>query len=193
MTEFKKNLDEKLPKTFINSVLNMNLSELYLEESFKENGWIDLNFYFNVILLEYIYKYHLRVLQNRAIIKEYINKAKEILNYLNKNEKLKIYQKIQILKGCLISCNDAENNQDLNELNFRFYFISECEKNSILNKVQIFFDNLIDNITEESKIFNYLLYLNSGNAYHKKETIYTFGMYNEKMIKDHLKEIFPNF
>ena len=193
MAEFKKNLDEKLPKTFINSVLNMNLPELYLEESFKENGWIDLNFYFNVIVLDYIYKFHIRVLLNRAIIKEYINKAKEILNNLNNNGKLKIYQKIQILKDCLISFNNTDNIQDLNKLNFRFYFMSECEQNSILKKVQIFFDKLIDNIREESKIFNYLLYLNSGNAYHKKETIYTFGMYNEKMIKEHLKEIFPKF
>jgi len=193
MTEFEKNLDEELPKTFINSVLNMNLPELYLEESFKKNEWIDLNFYFNIIVLDYIYKFHIRVLQNRALIKEYINKAREILNDLNNNGKLKIYQKIQILKDCLISFNKTKNIKDLNELYFRFYFMSKCAHNSILNKVQIFFDNLIDNIKEESKIFNYLLYLNSGYAYHKGEPAYTFGMCNEKMIKEHLKEIFPKF
>ena len=41
MTEIKKNTDEKLRKTLIYSVLNMNLPELYLEERFRENSWID--------------------------------------------------------------------------------------------------------------------------------------------------------
>ena len=53
------------------------------------------------------------------------------------------------------------------------------------------FDEFISQLSDDSKIFEYLLNLDSGVGYYNNEKVYTFDMSNLEMIKNHLNELFP--
>ena len=53
------------------------------------------------------------------------------------------------------------------------------------------FDDFILKLSEDSKIFPYLLNIDSGIGYYNNEAVYTFDMSNLNTIKTHLNELFP--
>jgi len=81
----------------------------------------------------------------------------------------------------------------LKEINIEYYLVSECEKNSIIDKAIHFYDEFVNNITEDSKVFQYLLNIDSGIGYYEGDPVYTFDMTNLETIKDHLKKLRPKF
>ena len=76
--------------------------------------------------------------------------------------------------------------------NSTYFILSECEENSIIDKAIKFFKDFVSNLKEESKVFPYLLNIDSGLGYYKGEYVYTFDMTNLKTIKTHLNGLFPN-
>ena len=103
----------------------------------------------------------------------------------------KLYQKIQILTSIFFLLNKVDNEKDIEFLNISYYSFSDAKENSILSKIKAFYDKLIYLITENSCIFQNLLYINSGYGFYKSQPLYCFDMQNIKMIKEHLKELFP--
>ena len=55
----------------------------------------------------------------------------------------------------------------LNKIDIEYYILSECEENSIIDKSKKFFYDFVSKINEESKIFPYLLNIDSGIGYYK--------------------------
>jgi hypothetical protein len=110
-----------------------------------------------------------------------------------KDKTLTIYDKIILLKGIsntYLYCSDID---ELNSIDIKYFIFSKCEKNSILDKTKIMFNNFVSNLTEKSKIFKYLLNINAGIGFYKNEPIYTFDMTNISMLKKHLEDLFPKF
>ena len=106
---------------------------------------------------------------------------------------LTIYDKIILLKGIsntYLYCSDID---ELNSIDIKYFIFSKCEKNSIMDKTKIMFNNFLSNLTEKSKIFKYLLNINAGIGFYKNEPIYTFDMTNISMLRKHLEDLFPKF
>ena len=188
--DLKKRIKKNISNEYIKSITNMSLPEEYLDEKFNENKLINLDTYFNLITLDYISKYSKKIMENRELIQNFLIKIKLLLKKLNSDKNLKLFEKIQILINCFRAFEGVENTTELNKLNLRYYSFSKSKKDSILYKVQQFFNDFINNLSEKSKIFPNLLYINSGYAYHNFQIIYAFDMYNINMIKDYLKQIF---
>ena len=72
---------------------------------------------------------------------------------------------------------------ELNNIDIKYFIFSKCEKNSIIDKTKIMFNNFVSNLTEKSKIFKYLLNINAGIGFYKNEPIYTFDMTNISMLE----------
>ena len=80
----------------------------------------------------------------------------------------------------------------MNKLNIKYYFKTDIKNsNSILKRVQTFFDKFIKDLNEKSVIYQNLLYIDGGSGYYKEEKVYTYDMTNLVMIKAHHKEIIP--
>ena len=108
-----------------------------------------------------------------------------------KNEKLKIYEKIGLLvkiNNIFLNCEDMN---DFNELNINYVILSNCQSGSILDKTKKMFKDFISNLNESSKIFSYLLNVDSGAGYYNQEKVFTFDMTNLNTLKNHLEDIFP--
>ena len=58
-----------------------------------------------------------------------------------------------------------------------------------MDKVYKFFEKYIEDITEDNEVFSYLLQLNSGIGFFKKNKVYTFDLTNIDMIKNHLERL----
>ena len=61
----------------------------------------------------------------------------------------------------------------------------------IIGKANKFYDEYVKNLTDKSKVFHYLINLDSGLGEYGEESVYTFDMTNLKMIKAHLEELPP--
>ena len=186
-----KNNDFGISVDSLEKLLKMNIPKNYLEEIFEKNNWVNLDLYYNILVLDSIFALDEAKLKNRGLLKRYFGLAKIFVKKLNKDKKLKIYQKIQILLNIFMLLHSVNNESEIDFLNIKYYLFSDAKEDSILFKVKEFFEKLIANITEESYIFPYLLCLNSGFGYYNNEPIYCFDMQNVKMIKVHLKELFP--
>ena len=130
--------------------------------------------------------------KNKELLQKTVDGTNKFYDKINKEEKLRIYEKIILLvKISLIyfECMDIES---LNKIDMEYYILSECEENSIIDKSKKFFYDFVSEINEESKIFPYLLNIDSGIGYYKGESVYTFDMTNLETIKNHLEELFPN-
>ena len=99
-------------------------------------------------------------------------------------------EKIRILSSYFHILSDCKKKEDLN-IPIRHFIFSERKKNSILDKVYQFYNNFIEELTEEDEIFFYLLQIDSGYGFYKKNKVYTFDLTNIQMVKNHLKELFP--
>ena len=62
-----------------------------------------------------------------------------------------------------------------------------------MDKVYQFYQAFFNGLTEDSNIFFYLLQLNSGIGFFRKQKVYTFDLTTVEMVKNHLNELFPKF
>ena len=76
-------------------------------------------------------------------------------------------------------------------MNVKYSIVSECHPDSIISKAIKFYDEYVKNLTDKSKVFHYLVNLDSGLGEYGEESVYTFDMTNLKMIKAHLEELRP--
>jgi hypothetical protein len=120
-----------------------------------------------------------------------LERAKEDYKNIDIKNNISIDEKIKILSVYILLYSDCQNISSLNSLKIKNYIFSEKENNSIMDKVNTFFEKFIESLSEESNIFYYLLQLNSGIGYFKKEKVYTFDLTNLDMLKKHLRSLFP--
>ena len=126
-----------------------------------------------------------------SIFIENINKIKDkIFN----DKKLKNYQKAKLLKFYAVGLekNYASMEKYLETI-FGYYFFEEFNPNSVLNKSLELIKYIVDNLTEKSELFFPLLLINSGIGFIEKNETYCFSMLSPKMIRNHLKELIPEF
>ena len=88
----------------------------------------------------------------------------------------------------LFFSNDSDS---LEQMNIQYSIVSKCDPNSIISEAIKFYDEYVENLTKKSKVFRYLVNLDSGLGENNEETIYSFDMTNLKMIKAHLEELNP--
>lgn len=167
----------------------LNMPKPFLDEYFKDNN----------IELDIIYKYLLYVVFTRGKrkysknINLWKNTFNKYLNFFNEiiGTKLKIYEKICLLDrigDLFFLCPDMES---LNNINIKYIILSDIQKDSIIDKSRKYYDNFVSKLSENSKIFNYILNIDSGIGFYNGEEIYTFDMTNLENIKIHLNELFP--
>lgn len=182
--------DYKRKKNIRNFGFYLNLSEEYLEDYFNINN-IDLETIYKYKILWLFFEGKRKYSSDKTLFKGTVDKLKDYCDNINKNEKLKIYQKIILL--CRISriLFYCFNKQSLDKLDIQYYLINECEKNSIIDVAIRCYDEFTNNITENSKIFQYLLNIDSGIGFYNNELVYTYDMTNLEKIKKHLKVLRP--
>ena len=168
----------------------LNKPKNYLEQYFKEHP-ID----FNIIL-----KYEIIFLfrdgktifwKNKELFEKIVDRMKQFYDKIKEDVNIQIYDKIGLLSKITSAFLLCENMKDLEQINLFYIITSNCAEKSIINKTKIMFDDFISKISDESKIFFYLLNLDSGIGYYNNQAVYTFDMSNLNMIKNHLKELFP--
>ena len=168
----------------------LNKPKNYLEQYFKEHS-ID----FNIIL-----KYEIIFLfrdgktifsKNKELFEKIVDRMKQFYAKIKEDVNIQIYDKIGLLSKITSAFLLCENMKDLEQINLFYIITSNCAEKSIMNKTKIMFDDFISKISDESKIFFYLLNLDSGIGYYNNQAVYTFDMSNLNMIKNHLKELFP--
>jgi hypothetical protein len=168
----------------------LNKPKNYLEQYFKEHP-ID----FNIIL-----KYEIIFLfrdgktifsKNKELFEKIVDRMKQFYAKIKEDVNIQIYDKIGLLSKITSAFLLCENMKDLEQINLFYIITSNCAEKSIINKTKIMFDDFILKISDESKIFFYLLNLDSGIGYYNNQAVYTFDMSNLNMIKNHLKELFP--
>ena len=172
---------------------NLNTSRKYLSKYFSENA-IELLTVYKYIILE-IFKDddNQKYSSNKELLKTIFFEMNKAYKKIETSRELEIYDKIILLKGLGHVYSFCNNLEELKSIDIQYFLISECEKNSIIDKARIMFDNFVLNLDENSKIFKYLLNLNAGVGFYNKEPVYTFDMTNKQMLKKHLIDIFPKF
>ena len=166
----------------------MNRPRICIEHSFNNNLTFDT--FWNALLFIFFKENYLAIVNDYNLIKKFINKATMIKIKIEK-EKIDIFEKVYIVKQLFLIFEECKFPEDLDVLKFRYFILSKKEKNSILDKVDSFFKDFINYLTEESQVFFYLLSVDSGCGYYKKQLVYTFDMSNIQMIKEHLTNFFP--
>ena len=181
--KFRKNYVKKTNQ----QVPNLNKENDYLNELYNNyNMDLDLfyNYFFNNFFINKNENFEFE------LIKNLVSYLKKIKNVLKKNNNINLDEKIRILSSYFHILSDCKKKEDLN-IPIRHFIFSERKKNSILDKVYQFYNNFIEELTEEDEIFFYLLQIDSGYGFYKKNKVYTFDLTNIQMVKNHLKELFP--
>ena len=170
---------------------NLNTSNKYLDEYFKDN-LIELDIIYKYLIFELFSDGKRKYSKNKELFQRIVNEIKRFYDKINTETKLKTYEKIMLLakiSWIYLECMDIES---FNKINIQYYILYECEKNSIIDKAKNFYHDFVSELSTESKIFSYLLNINSGIGYYKGESVYTFDMTNLETLKRRLKELFPN-
>lgn len=170
---------------------NFHKTNEYLSKLFELNDFLDTKFFLNFFKCLYFYEYIDDFINKRTITQCFIDKIKDIFEDFENNNKIPIYEKIRALNALFFTNGNLEDLNQLNSLNIKCYIIPEKLENSILDKVVKFFNNYIEGINENSVIYENLLLIDGGHGYYNKERVYTYDLTNLKMIKNHLKDIFP--
>ena len=184
-------INEKYKELANYDLTNFHKRNEYLSKLFELNDFLDTNFFLNLFKCLYFYEYIDDFINKRTITQCFIDKIEKIFEDFKDNNNIKIYEKIRALNSLFFTNANLQDLNQLNSLNIKYYIISETVENSILDKVVKFFNNYIDGINANSSIYEYLEFLDGGYGYYNKEKVYTYDLTNLKMIKEHLKEIFP--
>ena len=168
----------------------LNKSKVYLEQYFKKHP-IDFEIILNYELFRLLRDGEQKYKNNKKFFKIIVEGMEQFYETIKSEEKINIYDKIGLLSKISNAYLLCKNIKDLNELDLFYIISSECAENSIIKKTKIMFDEFISQLSDDSKIFEYLLNLDSGVGYYNNEKVYTFDMSNLEMIKNHLNELFP--
>ena len=184
-----KNKDIRINK--MKKIFLMNQPKDYIKEIFLKNSRLNLKHFWDALTLIFFFENSQTIKNNFNLVKAFINKAKNLRNKVD-CESIELFQKICILKQIFLLFPDLEKTEDVKNLNIQYFLLTKKKANSILDKVNYFFIDFINNLTEESEIFYYILNIDSGAGYFKKDSVYAFDMSNVKMIKTHLTQYFPD-
>ena len=185
-----QNILNKYIKKIKKVEFELNKSKDYLEQYFKEHP-IDFKIIFEYEIFCLFQDGKLIYKENQEFFKNIVNGMLQFYNKIKNEENIKLYDKIGLLSKISNSYFLCQTFNDLNELNLFYIISSECAENSIIKKTKKMFDDFISKLSDDSKLFEYLLNLDSGVGYYNNEKVYSFDMSNLKMIKGHLNELFP--
>ena len=185
-----QNILNKYIKKIKKVEFELNKSKDYLEQYFKEHP-IDFKIIFEYEIFCLFQDGKLKYKENKEFFKNIVNGMLQFYNKIKNEENIKLYDKIGLLSKISNSYFLCQTFNDLNELNLFYIISSECAENSIIKKAKKMFDDFISKLSDDSKLFEYLLNLDSGVGYYNNEKVYSFDMSNLKMIKGHLNELFP--
>ena len=168
----------------------LNKPQNYLQQYFKEHPIdFDIIFKYEIICLfrdgETIFS------KNKVLFEKIVERMKQFYDKIKHDTNIQIYDKIGLLSKITAVYLLCENLEDLEEINLFYIIPSNCAEKSIINKAKKMFDDFISKLSDESKIFFYLLNIDSGVGYYNNQAVYTFDMSNLNMIKNHLEELFP--
>ena len=170
---------------------NLNTSNSYLEEYFK-NISVDLNIVYKYMIFDIFSDGKRKYSNNKELFQKTVDEINKFYDKIINETKIKIYEKIMLIAKITWLYFECMNIESLNRININYFILSECEENSIIDKAIKFLKDFVSDLKEESKVFPYLLNIDSGLGYYKGEYVYTFDMTNLKTIKNHLNRLFPN-
>ena len=176
----------KIP--YVNYELNKSIN--YLEQYFKEYP-IDFDIIFKYELFYLFRDGEEKYKKNKELFEKIVERMNHFYDKIKNETKIKIYDKICLLakiSNIYLLCKTLE---DLDTINIFYIITSDCAENSIIDKTKKMLNNFILNLSEDSKIFPYLLKIDSGIGYYNNKAVYTFDMSNLNMIKSHLNALFP--
>ena len=176
--------------------LDLNRYNNYLDNIFEKNKFLNLDLFWNYSLCIFFLDNDTKDLYDkRKDVQKLISKIKEIKNNLNKIEELPLYEKARTIYSIFtvffMKGNKFLNSNEIDNLNLRIFLTDQKEKDSIMDRSYQMYKKFVNNISEDSAIFPYLLNLNSGCGYYNKEAFYTFDLKNLDMIKAHLNQVYP--
>lgn len=177
-----------------NYSLNLIRDNDYLDKIFEKENF-DINLFWNYSLIIFFLDNKDFISSNIKIIKYYISILSKLKDEIIKKDKLKLYIKAGVIYTSFLSIfmriAPLSNLEELEQLNLRYMIVEEREQNSIMDKVYNFYVKFVEGISENSSVFPYLLSIDSGCGYYKKELVYTFDLKNIHMLQLHLIQIFP--
>ena len=153
----------------------LNKSKVYLEQYFKKHP-IDFEIILNYELFRLLRDGEQKYKSNKKFFKIIVEGMEQFYKTIKSEEKINIYDKIGLLSKISNAYLLCKNIKDLNELDLFYIISSECAENSIIKKTKNMFDEFISQLSDDSKIFEYLLNLDSGVGYYNNEKVYTFDM-----------------
>jgi len=133
------------------------------------------------------------ILKGEKYLQEVFEKAKKDFEVISTKTNLNNEEKLKLLSTYLLLYGDCDDSSELKLIKIRSFIFSEKEDNSIMEKVYQFYQAFFNGLTEDSNIFFYLLQLNSGIGFCRKQKVYTFDLTTVEMVKNHLNELFPKF
>ena len=168
----------------------LNKPQNYLQQYFKEHPIdFDIIFKYEIICLfrdgETIFS------KNKVLFEKIVERMKQFYDKIKDDTNIRIYDKIGLLSKITATYLLCENLDNLEKINLFYIIPSNCAEKSIINKAKKMFDDFILKLSDKSKIFFYLVNINSGVGYYNNQAVYTFDMSNLNMIKNHLEELFP--
>lgn len=175
---------------FSHKPLNLNINKDYLNQYLKDNNLQELDIFSNLFILDYFINNRDKSF-NKKQLEHIIPLIQEKKKEINALTNVDFIEKIRILD---IFCNLLEkfdSIENINSLGIKYFIFADRENNSIMDKVYNFFQDFINSLSEKSKIFSYLLSIDSGFGFHKKKKVYTFDLTSLSMIKSHLNDLFP--
>ena len=164
----------------------LNISKKKIEKELDKQEYID--FFYNMMFFR-IYNKHIKGSKKPYnTVKSFALYFKEKTDMIKKDVDLKLYQKIILIEqfGNILKnmAHDSFLKSDIN-----YFIMNKKEENSILDLVEKFFNDYINSLTEDSKIFFKLLELDSGIGFLKGKQFHGFDMTTIDEIKAHLKDI----
>ena len=169
-----------------------NKDKDYINYLFQNKNITDLEPFYVIYLANAILK-NKKILKNQQLLQLITERIKEdFKNIICLKDNIKSYEKIRIMSIYFSVYSGCEDITHFNSLKIKNYILSERQDNSIMDKVYKFYFKFIELLTEDSKIFFYLLQLISYiGFFHKEKKVYTFDLTNINMVKKHSKSLFP--
>ena len=165
----------------------LNASKKKIENELNKKEYLD--FFYNMAIFKIFNERMRSSLKAFDTISSFITFFDGKINKIKEDVNLKLSQKILLINEfCHIS-----NNMKLDSFlksDIKYYIMSKKADNSILDIIQRFFKDYINNLNEDSDIFFKLLELDSGIGYLNGKKFTCFNMGNIKEIKAHLNDIF---
>ena len=188
------NLKKQYKDLFDMNIPKMNKDNDYINDICKNYGLTELKPFSATFLISVILRYIDINVSNNDFLSELLEMMENDLKNIDLIDNIKMDEKLKILSTYFMLYRDCKNLNDLKKLKIKtLCFLDESKEfeNSIMDKVDIFFKDYIQGLTEDSNPFFHLLQINSGIGYFKKRKVYTFDLTSLEMVKNHLTRLFP--